>query len=361
MISHYNNIKRFYDEHFKGLLTLDKFVGEKFLFKKPVAVFEVDRIKYIIGTEHLENFPIRINSEELMSFNSEVYHVITDYTPLKINPSQDLKLSELIDYIGGDIKHSHQDDYFAYRLLIISSYISKLRLRFSTKPHFGKDSVTWQIYLLTNSLVNFTPKTVAGVEMFLDKPLLVMNELKDLNTEQLRYVSQLLHKITDDSPVYTRGAMTKQTIGLKQQYDLSNLSVVIFYNDKEYSNKTGAYFDDLFDKPIQDRIMPFKFRGELDMNQFRNCEYSDELKNIYKKMAHSLEYYRLYLDLDMLPIPEYNDKGSIKGRHIPIFNTIKKIAKIYCDEKGIDFNETMKTILNAHLRYDSDGLNKWED
>jgi len=361
MLSHYNNIKRFYDSHFKSLLTLDKFIGEKFLFKKPVSVFEVDKIKYIIEADHLKNFPIRINAEEIMSFNSEVYHAITDYTPLKILPSQDLKLSELIDLIGGDISHSHEQDYQAYRILIISAYISKLRLRFSTKPHFGKDSITWQIYLLTNSLVNFTPKTVAGVEMFLDKPLLVMNELKDLNAEQLRYVSQLLHKITDDSPVYTRGAMTKQIIGLKQQYDLSNLSVVIFYNDKEFSNKQGSYFDDLFDKPIQDRIMPFKFRGELDMNQFKSCEYKEEHQEIYKKMAHSLEYYRLHLDLDKQPIPEYNDKGVVKGRHIPIFNNIKKIVKIYCDEKGLNFDELMDNMLNAHLRYSSDGLNKWED
>ncbi len=360
MLSHYDNIKNFYNLHFKGLLTLEQFDGEKQILGKNMAVFSIAKIKYAIGLDHLKNLPLRIDNEKIISSNREVFHIITEYTPLKIEAKRELKFSELVDLMGGDINHSHKLDYLAYRLLIVSAYVGKLRLRFSTKPHFGKDSITWQLYLLTNNLINFTPKTVAGIEMFLDKPLLVMNELKDLNTEQLKYVSQLLHKITDDSPVYTRGAMTKGLPMLKQQYDLSGLSVVIFYNDRECSKKEGSYFDDLFDAPIRDRIMPFKFKGNLDMTQFNNSENEEEYMNTYSQMAHSLEWYRLNLNLNEIEIPKFDDEGKVKGRHIPIFNNIKKLVKIYCDENNLEFNQIMGVILHAHIRYDDIIGNKWD-
>lgn len=353
MQSHYSNLRQFYNQHFKDLVTYDLFIGEKQIFKEPFAVFEINKLKYIIRTKHLLDLPFRIESEREVISGKDVYHHIDKYSSFKITPNKDLSFSELVDLLGGDITHSNKLDYLAYRLLIVISYIDILRLRFSTKPHFGKDSVTWQLYLLTNNIINFTPKTVAGVELFLDKPLVVMNELKGLNADQHRYVSQLLHKITDDSPVYTRGALSPKGLNLKQQYDLSQLSVVIFYNDKECSTKESDYFDNLFDDPIKDRIMPFKFPGELDMTQFSNPKFEESFMENYVKLAHSLEYYRLLPKNDMV-IPTFDDKGTLKGRHIPIFNTIKKWVYVYCEEKKLSYEQILTVVLNAHNKYKSD-------
>ena len=351
MISHYNNLARFYNLHFSDLVTYSHFSGEKKIQGVPCAVFDIYKKKYCGTIDIVEKLPFRIVEEELISENKDIYHNIVKIKSFRIKPEPKLKFSELVDLIGKDIIHTHKMDYLAFKLILIIAYIDSIRVRFSTKPHFGKDSVVWQLHLLTNKVVNFTPKTSVGIELQLSKPLIVMNELKDLPSEQMKQISQLLHRITDDSPVYTRGAAMAKYLPLKDEYDIKNLSVAIFYNDREYSVRNKDYFDDLFDKPIQDRIMPFKFQGEMDMSQFDNPEYKEEYMETYTDISKTLEYYRTEFDKSQLENPEFDDNGLVKGRHIPTFITIKKWVKLYCDEKGLPFDQVMSYILDAYKRY----------
>ena len=82
---------------------------------------------------------------------------------------------------------------------------------------------------------------------------------------------------------------SRKTNSTQEQYDISNLSLMIFYNLPEYyRSKNQEYFDEIFTKAVTNRFIPFVFKGQITSS-------FEKVMNAKEVMERNRENYK---DLD---------------------------------------------------------------
>ncbi|MEM1973248.1 MAG: hypothetical protein QXN68_00500 [Thermoplasmata archaeon] len=371
-MKHYTLLKAFNDYMFKNCVDFSVLKEEVVVEDEAYWFFEMNKSKYLLPIDQIENIPFRILETKQIKYKGKVFYVVTKLNRLKILPEKLMSFRDLVNWFelrmseyDGDRKLKMEEYELSkihnllYRIIVLTAAISRINARISSNPGFGKNSMSNMLGLLLGDVVDVVPRTAAAIEFRLLNKLVVLDEMSNLESNQRQLIQNLLLQIGDFSTTYQRGARGVQDT--YDVYDISKLSLLIFYNRYEDYLAVGQankYFDNVFTKAVQDRFPPFKFYGVLDNKQFLiEPNHSDFVKyvDVYKAVMKTIHYYRQnYRDEILVYQQDVDDFLSgyvLKGtRHMKSLKEILSFIRLY--SLGIDEFERLATnLMDAYFAY----------
>ncbi len=340
---HYNTLQAFNKEYYHGIISSNMLSEE--LFIKGESYWQVfyNKKRYLLQKDLVDELPIKILKTTDLPYRNKIYHVITEYASVRITPEKKMSFKQLVD--GLSLEHSNPKDFTFFKILALASEIGRLNFRISSEAGFGKDSVMSVLGFLRNNVSIINPRTTPAVEYRLYNKVLVLNELSNLESSQRKLLQELLLLVGDYKNVYEKSS--RSTNDTFDTYDISKLSLVLFYNNLDYYEKIGKedlFFDNMFTKAVKDRYLPFKLNGSLNMKQFTEALTMQEYHNImvenhdyFVDYVRSLEWYSQHfieevrrknwvVNLDNYPL--------LVGRHKLLFHQITDYLKLYAENEG---------------------------
>jgi len=324
--------------------------GEKFYG----YFMEKDRVNYFMLTEFLEKLPFKIKKLQETDYKGEVFNMIYDVKSINIPSEKRMSYRELVDIMPA-FSHTNPLHFTLYKILAATGYTDRINARISTDAGFGKDSVVGIIQQLVDSTVNIYGATFAKLEYSLVNKLMILNEMGNLKAEEKFSMQEFLLATGAYFNTYTK--RTRKTATTQEQYDISRLSLLIFYNLPEYYvGKAQEYFDQIFTKAVIHRFIPFVFDGRLT-TQFEKIINTDKIMNdnedMYKDVIASLNYFRYNNVTDIAyDIPtEINFSDKLK-RYERTFNVILKYVGEYAETQE-EFNELSLELYGCYNAYET--------
>jgi len=311
-----------------------------------------------------EDFPIIINATSKINYSGKVYHIINDYKSVKIGPEKNHSVKEIIDTIF-PLEHTDSDSFLLMKIIAFASYVSRINCRLCSDAGFGQDSLFKIMNLLLNDVCTINPRSTAAAEYRLTNNTLVLNELSNLSSEQVSLMQELLLMIGDMSTNYNKSTRGKQNIGSFDTYDISNLSLVILYNNPDYYESVGQdekFFDNVFQRAVTDRFLPLKLKGQLDMEQFDKKpdfkylldNYSEEVRKIIKSIAW---YNQNWNEFQENRWEEQTEVPELKGRHPMHYYKIRRVMQSYAESQ----QEYNKLVINLNRAYQNYFISGFKD
>jgi len=314
---------------------------------------EKDKTQYFMLTEHLEHLPFKITEHIVDDYKGEVFHFITGVKSINIPATKQMSFRELVDIMPA-FTHTNPLHFTLYKLLAIAGYCDRLNARISTDAGFGKDSVVGIIQQLVDSTVNIYGATFAKLEFSLTNKLMILNELGNLKNDEKFSMQEFLLATGAYFNTYTK--RTRKTATTQEQYDISKLSLIIFYNLPEYYvGKAQEYFDQIFTKAVIHRFMPFVFEGRLT-TKFEKIIDVEKIveanEDVYKDVIATLNYFR-YNKLKEITytIPETIEFPETLKRYERTFNVILKYVAEYARTQE-DFDKLSTELYDCYKAYE---------
>ena len=285
-------VSKFKDIYFKDLL-LGQHVQEKELFVQTVKspedpddyeetklddfYYEVRKsgVAYLLPSAYKAELPIEVTKSQKVGYKGNGYNLIMDYRPARFKPEKHHTFKELVDTIA-PFKHSHFIDFTLYKIGVMSCLLDRNNIRCSSEPAFGKDSFMALLNDLTNNIGIIQNPTIAKLEYMSTNKILMCNEVINLEKKEIRDVEQYLLSTGAFSNKYTKRSRGSTKHGSREEYDISKLSLVICYNNKDCYKQGTTYFDSMFQKAVINRFPAFKFKGVLT-EEFKEVDNSTKL------------------------------------------------------------------------------------
>jgi len=313
---------------------------------------EKNKETFFIQDDGIKGLPFRIDKALETDYKGDVFKVITEFTSIKIPSEKKMSFRELVNNTPS-FTHTNPLHFLLYKIVAISSYIDRLNARISTDQGFGKDSVVNIIQQLVNSTVNIYGATFAKLEFSLINKLIILNEMGNLKKDDKINMQEFLLATGDFSNDYTK--RTRKTLTTQEQYNISKLSLLIFYNlPQHYIGKAQEFFDQLFTKAVIRRFIPFYFKGNLT-TEFEKIidikQIVDKNEQNYKDVIATLNYFREHIIKEIkYDIPtniEFSDKLKRYGR---VFNTLLKYISEYAESQE-EFNTLSLELFKCYKNY----------
>lgn len=363
LINHYDVLSAFRDDYYKDLIMLSN-LGDEAVIKVNGEQKFVYPVKYkgkvfAIPSEIVDKgkFPIKIKNTTKIAYRSNVYHLVTKYSSVKIRAEKILNFRQLCDSIA-DFEHTEKDkDFLIYKIANITLYLKKGFMRAVSEASFGKNSVMNILKILMGDLAIINPRSTPAFEHKLINDFIVLDELTNLPPTQVDLMQEALLRVCDWGPSYEKGTRGSAKIGTKDEYDISKLSILIIYNILDYyldCNQGDKYFDNVFQFAVKDRLFPIYCKGILDARQFAQIEdpkkYAEMYKYDIRNIIRSLKYYQqnFYNDLKDYRLERYNLSKS--GRMEKTFNMICKGINLYAENEE-EYKMLVEHLYNMHLNY----------
>lgn len=374
----YETLKHWNEEIFKEIIPSDA-LNEEISIKNKLTeenehfwMFIKNKKKYIIKSKQrrtnpqtltlenydvLEDFPIIITNTKTITHFGKVIHVVSEYKSLKIGAEKGHTVKEIIDTIF-PLEHSEPEQFKLLKIIAFASYVSRVNVRICSSAGAGKDSVFKILNLLMNDVCTINPRSTAAAEYRLTNKVLILNELSNLGSEQVALMQELMLLIGDMSMNYNKSTRGNKSIGSYDTYDISELSVIILYNNIEYYmkvNQEKKFFDNVFQGAVPDRFLPIKLTGRILMSQFDNKPNIRTLLNNHandvKKIIKSITWYRQnWNTYQKDKWREETNTPELKGRHHMHYHRIKRVMQEYAETQE-EYNSLVESLNNAHLEY----------
>ena len=377
---HYDVLSRFNEHIYNGFISSIHLKEEVAVKGNEFWLAEYNKQKYLLPLDIVSHLPIVVSSYDIVKYRGKLYRAVQEYKTVKVTPEKRMSFRELVDWFDYKLSDTktvmvlgrrksepytleelerNKKHFLLFKIFMLGAEIGRVNFRVSTAPGFGKDSIVQLLGFLMNDAVSISPRSVASIEYRLVNKLLVLNELSALESGQRDVIWKMLELVGDYKNVYEKS--TRASSGTFDQYDISKLSLTIFYNrkeDYEIAGKGDKFFDNIFGSAIQDRFIPFKFEGTIDKKQFRTTpkfnewenykeEYLSVIKTIWWYRYHYLEEVAPYEDL----INEFVDTNEfLMGRHPLSFYKLAQFMALYA-ENETDLKQLMNDAYKAYLSY----------
>lgn len=319
MLLHYQLLTEFKQKYYKDLLTLEHVVGgqtriDKLSFPDGTKddsanfwgyVLEKDGVKYLISSvQTIAGEKREVSLKQLLPCYARdlvkvanrdvVYYWIKKPVTAKIRPVKHFNFRTLVDKLCS-ISHSNAPHQRLYWLIGLCSYLDRANFRVSTPAGFGKDSVVDTIQGLVGGCYTITNPTLAKLAFATQYKWVAINEVVGVTKEKWRDIEQFL---------LDAGAF-KQTIlkhsravdKVREELDISKLSLSLFYNDIDCYERHDHYFDDIIKSAVKDRFIPLRFHGRYtadfsEVSKLDIPKFVSEHLEEYKQIVGTLEYYK---------------------------------------------------------------------
>ena len=314
---------------------------------------EKDRSSFFIPTEFLDELPFKVLTSKEMDYKGEVFQFITNVKSIIIPAEKKMEFRDLVD-IAPAFSHTNQLHFTLYKILAVAAYSDRVNVRISTDAGFGKDSVVGIIQQLVDSTVNIYGATFAKLEYSLTNKLMILNEMGNLKADEKFSMQEFLLATGAYFNTYTK--RTRKTSTTQEQYDISRLSLMIFYNlPSYYTGKAQEYFDQIFTPAVIHRFIPFVFEGRLT-TKFEKLVDTDKImvenEGLYKDIIATLNHYRQNMLSDIKwTIPEEVSFTDKLKRYERTFNVILKYVGEYAGSQE-EFNTMSTELYKCYKAYD---------
>lgn len=314
---------------------------------------EKGKDNFFMNAIHYDELPFRIVKEKEIDYKGDVLRFIIEPETINIPSEKRMTFRQLVDTVP-NFTHSEPLHFTLYKIIANASYIDRINVRISTDAGFGKDSVVNIIHELVDSIVNIYGATFAKLEYILTNKLIVLNELGNLKQDEKISMQEFL--LATGAYFNTYNKRTRKTNTTQEQYDISRLSLLIFYNLPEYYiGKAQEYFDQIFTKAVINRFIPFVFTGRLT-TQFEKLidtqKIMEEHEQTYKDAIATLTYFRnnplKYIEFTVPKEITFSDKLK---RYERTFNVILKYVSEYATTQE-EFDMLSKELYQCYKNYD---------
>ncbi len=350
--------------YFNNQLYSDIFTDENLVSKKKCITINGEKFygffmekgikQYFALDEHVEQLPFKVTETIEKDYKNDVFNFIIGITSIKIPAEKKMSFRELVD-IMPQFSHTKPLHFLLYKIIALAAFIDRVNYRVSTDAGFGKDSVMNIIGHLVDSMANLYGATMAKLEYVLRNKLIILNELGNLKKDEKIQMQEFLLATGAYFNTYTK--RSRKTNTTQEQYDISKLSLVLFYNlPSYYTGKAQEYFDQMFTKAVTNRFIPFVFEGRLTtrFDKVIDVERIVNLKaDTYKDVIATINYFR---ENPLTSIKYEVDRNIIKFpkslmRYDRSFNVLLKYIAEYSLNQE-EFDRLSKELYGCYKKYD---------
>ena len=347
---------------FNNELYSDIFSQENIVSKKKVIV--KDNVKYygyylekgneiFFMSDNLYSFlPFKVTDTEEIDYKGDVINFIHFVKSIKIPSEKQMSFRELVD-VTPAFKHTNENHFLLYKICSIASWVDRTNFRVVTDAGFGKDSVVNILSYLVDSTANIYGATFPKLEYNLLNRLIVLNELGNLKKDDKQNMQEFLLATGAYFNTYTK--RSRRTADTLEQYDISDISLIVFYNlPGYYISKGQEYFDTMFTEAVNNRFIPFYFEGRLAtkfgelIDPEKVLEYGRET---YKKVIATLNYYKNNNVKELkYKVPDIVKFTKEEERYSRSFYTIMKYIGDYAETQD-EFDYLVTELYNCYKNY----------
>lgn len=377
LLLHYAALAEFNKQYRKGLIGTEHLEsGQKHFtkFQYPGGQEEeVDFWGYILakdGVRYLIDFedqkpkdvlPIVVTDTEKVSYRSDVYERVVrgGYKVARFRSEKRMSPKQLVQSLCS-LQHSNPPHQTLLVLMALSQYWSRANFRVCSPPGSGKDSSVQLLGNLVGNCIVVSNPTLAKLESKTDVSWLVINEMMRLGKAEWYLIEQFLLTAGDLKP-----HMEKHSLGYKNNkdsFDISGLSLSIFYNDlSEYPE--ADYFDDRAHGAVCDRFVPLRVHGRY-LERFDRIHKENipalvaDNQEQYKDVIYTITYYKEHIedelhryDLSLLDVLlKQVFPKRVSQRHRDNLAVLFKAVDLYCESQD-EFNGWITVVVEALKDY----------
>ena len=349
--------------YFNNQLYSDIFTDENLVSKKKCITINGDKFygffmekgikQYFALDEHIEQLPFKVTETIEKDYKNDVFNFIIGITSIMIPAKKKMGFRELVDMMPR-FSHTNPLHFLLYKIIALAAFIDRVNYRVSTDAGFGKDSVMNIISHLVDSMANLYGATMAKLEYVLRNKLIILNELGNLKKDEKIQMQEFLLATGAYFNTYTK--RSRKTNTTQEQYDISKLSLVLFYNlPSYYTGKAQEYFDQMFTRAVTNRFIPFVFEGRLTtrFDKVIDVERIVNLKaDTYKDVIATINYFR---ENPLTSIKYEVDRNIIKFpkslmRYDRSFNVLLKYVAEYSLNQE-EFDMLSKELYSCYKKY----------
>jgi len=351
---HYNLLSKFKEDVYRNVINNNNKIRQKHFDFDDIDESDWwwiihNKTNYLISTK--SSFPLKIKAEPVKKYiGSEIYYVCSETTPMSFKGEKYHSFKELVNEFAS-LKHTEPKYFLLYKLIFLTSLLTRINVRVCSPSNFGKDSVIKIGGDLLNNCISISPSSMASVEYRLFSRVLALNEVSLISQEEHNFVRKFLLLCGEFKNLYEKSTRGSKLHGTYDIYDLKNLSLILTYNPLSYyeeRNKANQFFDMVFDYAVLDRFPAFLFKGSLDMAQFDVQDRYDY--EYYRKITKSIIYYQENYEKELHNYDVDWDKLNLKGRHRIVFKRIVDTIDVYSETEQ-EFNELVDLLHSCYKNY----------
>ena len=357
---HNDCLTEFNNRLYEGIFTEENIVSTKKCVswgdEKFYGFFmEKGKEKFFVLDEHADQLPFKVEQMIEKDYKTDVFKVIQRVKPIQIPAKKSLSFRELVDIMPA-FRHTNFQHFLLYKICATAAYVDRVNFRVSTEPGFGKDSVVSIMAHLVDSSANLYGATMAKLEYVLKNKIIILNELGNLKGEEKINIQEFLLAVGAYFNNYTK--RSRKTESTQEQYDISKLSLILFYNlPSHYTAKGQEYFDQMFTSAVVNRFIPFVFDGRITTSFEKLIDVKKivtDNENVYKNIISTLNYFR---QNNLVDIKYEVDTSEIKFaktlmRYDRSFNILLKYVSEYAQSQE-EFDMLSKELFRCYKKYDS--------
>jgi len=356
---HNDCIQKFNNKLYSDILSIENVRSKQkaIVFKKEKYYgyyLEKGKDNFFMPEQHYNQLPFKIKKEQIIDYKGDVLRFIIEVETINIPSEKRMSFKDLVD-ITPNFSHTNPLHFKLYKIIALTSYIDRINTRVSTDAGFGKDSVVNIIHELVDSTLNIYGATFAKLEYSLTNKLIILNEMGNLKKDEKMDMQEFL--LATGAMFNTYNKRTRKTSSTQEQYNISRLSLLIFYNlPSYYTGKAQEYFDQMFTKAVINRFIPFVFEGTLTTKFEKILDIEKimlENEHAYKDIIATLTYFRENnIKSIKYDIPKEIYFPEHLKRYERTFLVIAKYISNYSDSKE-DFNSLITELYNCYRRYET--------
>lgn len=361
---HYDSLAHLKEKLFSKVLDVHHVIGKKkainvdgekhygYFLEKGQHMYFIDDVEDETKSV-IDLFPIVVTDMSETDYNKSVFFYIEGYDSVKIPIEKAMSFKEVVDTIN-DFKHTNQQQWLLLKLIIATSWISRINFRVIATRGFGKDSVIEAFSELMGNTANIYGATFAKLEYCVKNKLLLFNEMGNLKADDKKNMQEFLLNIGGFRNKYIK--RSRATDGALEEYNISKQSLGIIYNPPNYYVEKGQdFFDTMFTKAVLDRFIPFYLDGKLDESfdsQFDVDKVVDDNLDTYKKIISSLLWFQKNTINNKYIIPDDIMFDEKTRRYERSFLTICKYISEYCGDNEEQYYQLVYELHNCYKKYD---------
>lgn len=302
-----------------------------------------------------DTLPLRVKGiPPIVAHNSKVYHLLdtTNYTVVKYEPEKLMGFRELVDDLS-NIPHQQPKLKKLYNIFALASYLGVAHFRVSTPPGFGKDSMIDTIGMLMGDASTIENPTLAKFEREINvNKQVALNETTKIAKVDWNQIQMILLACAAQKPSIKKRSRAFGGVG--EDIDLTELSLLLMYNDITDYDDPEVYFDFVTDKNVIDRFPAFRFYGKI-AHDFSKDDDKDFGRIARENQVRLRAYIKTLLYYKSNWYKEtHNYKYNITGfsnRWTLNISRLLRYVDIYCESQE-EFDEYVKLMLTCMKDYE---------
>lgn len=300
--------------------------------------------------------PLRVKgSPQLVANGGKVYSLIpsSNYTVLKYQPERFYSFKEVVDYLTA-FSHSNEEHQKLLWIMMLASYLDVVHFRVSTNPSFGKDSAVDTIGLLMGDASSVENPSLPKFEREISvSSMVALNEVTKIKKGDWDLIQMILLAVAAQKPSIKK--RTRKFDGVGEEIDLSNLSLIIMYNDITDYDSPKKYFDNVTDKNVIDRFPAFRFHGRIthDFSKDDSVDFKRVARESQLELRNLIKTLLWYKDNWSKEYSGYSySLNGVSPRWELNISRILRFVDLYCDSQE-EFSKMVALLKKSMVDYSS--------